>query len=209
MTHYKYVNTPFGNFAMSKSFMDEPVGHLHENQTSVFLYPLGELDEVPTYQTFDGTEVLDYDVLYAEGARQHPEMKTPHVNITPTFTVNNVDYGATLKAKLFTYSRHAVEEVRGTSEVYVSVYTGGAFSRADLSDSARRKLSEWMNEHRDELIDAEFLDRAEHEKRLSDLAHLRRAAEEARASARKAERAYADAALAEGAARDKLKEYGE
>lgn len=178
MSAYAFINTPFGNFAVALGTTEDT--HYRAEAVKLFLYPIGELSEVPTKPGFPaGVTYLDNDAVTAEARRQWEEMGLdvhPYIVPSPIFTINRAQYSPHMfEVELYTYGTSAIESVQGQRAASIN-------SSAGLTDAAEAKLGEWILAHEAEILTPELLAQTEYERALSD-AHW---AEE------KAERAHAE-----------------
>lgn len=151
MSRYKFITTPFGNFAATTYRLNE---WEERGVQEIHLEPLGQLDHVPLKEDSYYGEVLDHDTIDAEGARQQPELAGTWYVPKPIFTVNKKPYTGTVEARFGAYHHHHKDELVGTDYAHVGMYSTIG---EGLTDSARAKLSEWILEHRDEIITPLFV----------------------------------------------------
>ena len=174
MTAYLHLETPFGNFAAQLRHDDsEP------EFRGLHLTPIGALPTVPTtWNQALGAQVLDHDVVTAEGRREAEEagvVPPAYITPAPAFTINRVRYSTTTLR--VTYRTN----YRGDRQVWIEAHAG-VYGK-ELSESARAKLGDWFLEHEDEIFTAEFLARDELERAREGHARAVRLADEAAVAA--------------------------
>ena len=174
MTAYLHLKTPFGNFAAQTRHDDSD-----PEFRGLHLTPIGALPAVPTtWNQALGAQVLDHDVVTAEGRRDAEEagVSLPaYITPAPAFTINRVRYTTTTLRVSYR------DDYRGDRHVLVEAYA--SLYGKELSDSARSKLAAWFLEHEGEIFTPEFLARDELERAREDHTRAVRLADEAAVAA--------------------------
>lgn len=176
--HYAFIESPFGNFAVSIN-----------GSGNVILSPIGELAEVP----LTDSGYINTDALRTEAHRQleaRGSASPLYVHPSPEFTVNRVAYASELEVIETAYS-HLPEPV-----TYVKSL--GIF--AALTDSAETKVANWWKSVKGDVLNEEFYARDAYNRARNELDHANRACDraqealdEADAEARRVAQALSDA----------------
>lgn len=145
----KHVTTPFGNFAVSTY---RPAEWADNHRVEIWATPIGELDHVPS-KLYSNRIGIDSDALRAEGERQaaaNGYENPPYLLPAPSYVVNRKRYfHSTVEISYWEPSPN-----RPIGQTTVSAFAGFC---DELSDSARAKLAQWFEEHRDEILTPLFL----------------------------------------------------
>lgn len=140
---YFLLETPFGRFAASIITPE-----LADRALS--LEPIGSLAEIPlTSGHLEG--FLDTDALTAEGRRQIEADETPAISPylipSPVFKINGKDYRGRVTVG-YVKSPHDTRR-------WVRISNYGGATSSELTDAARTKIADWMEEHEAEIFTPE------------------------------------------------------
>lgn len=187
MTHWEHAETPFGNIIYSlgtPTFLkDDPTAG--PSHVKAYIMGAGSLPaEVALKLDFRGDRVPDFDALkdharaVAEAAGQpFAEWFSPN----PALRINGKDYYSSVTAVFY----DAEQQARGHDHYAGRVAIEGA---REFTQAAANKLSTWLNEHRQELIEGDPAERAGDDRAVE-------AARSARAELERAERALRQAKI--------------
>lgn len=200
MAIYKLIETPFGNF------LAEPRGRStwgNGIDAYIELEPIGELTTPPTLPHNDYGEVIDWAAVHAEGARQRPEFAGSGLQAAPVFTINGKKYSGNVQVAFCTIGRHKNLDVVGTQYTKVDRYR---MRSEQLTESANEQLGAWMQEHREEILDAEWLAEDEVRRTVAAVSRSQEALREAETKYSQANIALSNAFDAAFKAKEELKE---
>lgn len=127
MSTYHVHESPFGRFAVGLSSVADDLDDYH-----VHLDPIGDLEEAPMSRGY-----LDHAALEAEARRREPDTYWGYLTPSIGFVVNRKRYRGSLM----------LEVTRGTDGERRVVLTHWNGIGEEVTDAARRKITEWARDN--------------------------------------------------------------
>ena len=179
---YFIIETPFGRF-MARVIDDKIESHLYDEEERINCIPIGNLEEVPAYvgsdNVFGGIWLIDNDAIDEEAKRNNPEHRG-YFRPKNSYVINRATYTEEFYVSFVTYTDNAADAYRGKQTTFIR-------NGNTLTEAAERKLSQWFQEHREEILTQERIITAAIQTAKSNEYHDRNAVKKAQQALNEAE----------------------